>query len=297
MAEELRPGLSGELIFGTTEEQRLRKANNILPSYTGRPRTQFEQFISNANAVSAAGTRLFNSGPLNSNYFRDLRTHQLGFSCDTNYNAPAGTTICNGAQRAAIKTYDRSNSNAVVAQRYRDNQVKKADDDAKQIALRPAADYSAEIVRTATPELKESIRMDMIKKGLLHPLETTWNSNAAAQLINYYSGPLTLGSSEADAAQKARWDAQAATNLALANGASFDDQTNRDNQAAAIDAVAKPIIEAKRKEAFPVYDALANAVVSQSGSARGPAGKTPVVSKKKNKKVARPPVSGLKKRR
>ena len=287
----------GELIFGTTEEQQQRKANSILPGYTGVPPTQFEQFISNANAVSAAGTRLRNSGPLNSNYFRDLRTAQLGFSCDTNRNAPTGTTICTGAQRAAIKTYDRGNSNAVVAQRYRDNQVKKADDDAKQIALRPAADYSAEIVRTATPELKESIRRDMIKKGLLHPLETTWNSNAAAQLINYYSGPLTLGSSGADAAQKAAFDAQAATNLALANGASFDGRTEADSQNAAMDSVAAPIIQAQRREAFPVYDALANAVVAQSSSARGPSGRTPVAPPKPPKKVPKKPAPKPKGRR
>lgn len=38
----------GELIFGTTEEQQQRKANSILPGYTGVPPTQFEQFISKA---------------------------------------------------------------------------------------------------------------------------------------------------------------------------------------------------------------------------------------------------------
>jgi hypothetical protein len=305
----------GELIFGTPEEQRLKKANvKPVNGYTGRPPTQFEQFISNANSVKAAGDRLLNSGPLNSNFFRDVRTRQLGFSCDTNTNAPPGTTICTGAQMEAIKTYDRGNSNAVVAQRYRDNQAKSAADAAKAIALKPAYDYSAEIVRTATPELKESIRRDMIKKGLLHPLETTWNSNAAAQLINYYSGPSTLGSSERSAAQAAAnlaqvgkdtrtvsYDpadmrAEALQRRALANNAKLDDKTNIDNQNALINAVATPIIEAQRKEAFPVYDALANAVKSQSKEARGASGKTPVASKKKNKKVARPSVSKLKKK-
>ena len=37
----------GELIFGTPEEQRLKKANvKPVNGYTGRPPTQFEQFIS-----------------------------------------------------------------------------------------------------------------------------------------------------------------------------------------------------------------------------------------------------------
>ena len=315
MAEELRPGLSGELIFGTTEEQRLRKANSILPGYTGVPPTQFQQFISNANAVSAAGTRLLHSGPLNPNYFRDLRTHQLGFSCDTNYNAPAGTTICTGAQREAIKLYERGNSNAVVAQRYRDDQAKRAADAAKAIAAKPAAEYAAEIVNRSTPEMKEEIRRDMIKKGLLHPLETTWNSNAAAQLTNYYSGPSTLGSSEGFAAQAAAnlaqvgkdtravsYDpavmrAEALQRRALANNAKLDDKTNTDNQTAVINAVATPIIEAQRKEAFPVYDALANAVNSQSKKARGPSGKTPVAPPKPPKKGPNKPLPKPKGRR
>ena len=304
----------GELIFGTPEEQRLKKANvKPVNGYTGRPPTQFEQFISNANAVNAANARLLNSGPKNSNFFSDVRTHQLGFSCDLNSNAPPGTTICTGAQREAIKLYERGNSNAVVAQRYRDNKAKAVIDAAKAIAAKPAAEYAAEIVNRSTPEMKEAIRRDMIKKGLLHPLETTWNSSAAAQLTNYYSGPSTLGSSERFAAQAAAnlaqvgkdtrsvsYDpadmrAEALQRRALANNAKLDDNTNRDNQNAAINAVAKPIIEAQRKEAFPVYDALANAVNSQSKEARGLGGKTPVVSKKKNKKVARPPVSKLKK--
>jgi len=305
----------GERIFGTAEEQRLRYANSKPANgFTGRGLTPFELAIANANAVSAAETRLRYSGPLNSNYFLDVRTRQLGFSCDTNLNAPIGVTKCTGAQRDAIKLYERGNSNAVVAQRYRDNKAKALINNANQIAAKPAAAYAAEIVSTATPEMKEAIRRDMIKKGLLHPLETTWNSSAEVQLTNYYSGPSTLGSSEGFAAQAAANLAQvgkdtrtvsyepadmraaAIARRALANNAKLDDQTNRDNQAAAIDAVAKPIITAQRKEAFPVYDALANAVVSQSGSARGPAGKTPVVSKKKNKKVARPPVSKLKKK-
>ena len=310
----------GELIFGTPEEQRLRKANaKPVNGYSGRPVSQYEarfqQFISNANAVNAASARLLNSGPRNSNFFIDVRTRQLGFSCDLNSNAPPGTTICTGAQREAIRLYERGNSNAVVAQRYRDNQVKRADDAAKEIAARPAADYAAYVVGTATPEMKEEIRTEMIRRGILHPLETTWNSSAASQLRNFYSGPLTLGSSGAAAAQKAAFDAQAAANLAqvgkdtrsvsydpadmraealqrraLANNAKLDDNTNRDNQNALINAVATPIIEAQRKEAFPVYDALANAVNSQSKEARGPSGRTPVAPPKPPKIAPKKPL-------
>ena len=84
---------------------------------------------------------------------------------------------------------------------------------------------------------------------------------------------------------------------ALDNKAILDEQTNRDNQAAAIDAVATPIIESQRKDAFPVYDALANAVRSQSRSARGPGGTTPVAQPKLPNKVARSSVPKTKGKR
>lgn len=314
MAEELRPGLTGELIFGTPEQQRLRKANNISSTYTG-PQTPLQQAISNANDVKAAGDRLLNGGPLNTTFFTDVRTRQLGFSCSLNYNSAKGVTICTGAQRDAIRDYNKNNPNAVVANRHRASKADLADRNANQIAARPAFDYSAHVVRTASPELKEEIRRDMIRRGLLHPLETTWNSNAAAALVNYYNGPSTLGSSEAAAAQKSAYDAQAAANLAqvgkntrsvsydsadmraetlqrraLANNAKTDDKTNIDNQNALTNAVAITIIETQRKEAFPVYDALANAVNAQSKEARGPKGATPVASPKAPKKAPKKPL-------